>query len=333
MSKKSRNLVINQCAMRQEAIGGYFSLELPHFSEGEYHQDAIRLNSGRYCLEYILRVKEYKKVFLPYYMCDAVLQPINRLGIDYEFYHIDKDFHIAGALHPQKTDVVLYCNYFGLMDEYVKVVADKYAPNIIIDNTQAFFSRPLPEIDTFYTCRKFFGVADGAYLYINKEADFEIPQDYSSSRMSFLLDRLDRSAEEAFAEYHINEHSLNDAGIRRMSEISKKILRAIDYIDIAIKRKENFRLIDNTLRERNNLKFELGDLTVPMIYPLWDRKGQLRKRLIKNKIYVAIYWPNVKDWVTSDSIEYQLVESLIPIPIDQRYGRDEMNKILGVINQ
>lgn len=333
MSKKSRNLVINQCAMRQEAIGGYFSLELPHFSEGEYHQDAIRLNSGRYCLEYILRVKKYKKVFLPYYMCDAVLQPINRLGIDYEFYHIDKDFHIAGALHPQKTDVVLYCNYFGLMDEYVKVVADKYAPNIIIDNTQAFFSRPLPEIDTFYTCRKFFGVADGAYLYTNKEADFEIPQDYSSSRMSFLLDRLDRSAEEAFAEYHINEHSLNDAGIRRMSEISKKILRAIDYIDIAIKRKENFRLIDNSLRERNNLKFELGDLTVPMIYPLWDRKGQLRKRLIKNKIYVAIYWPNVKDWVTSDSIEYQLVESLIPIPIDQRYGRDEMNKILGVINQ
>lgn len=319
--------------MRQEAIGGYFSLELPHFSEGEYHQDAIRLNSGRYCLEYILRVKKYKKVFLPYYMCDAVLQPINRLGIDYEFYHIDKDFHIAGALHPQKTDVVLYCNYFGLMDEYVKVVADKYAPNIIIDNTQAFFSRPLPEIDTFYTCRKFFGVADGAYLYTNKEADFEIPQDYSSSRMSFLLDRLDRSAEEAFAEYHINEHSLNDAGIRRMSEISKKILRAIDYIDIAIKRKENFRLIDNSLRERNNLKFELGDLTVPMIYPLWDRKGQLRKRLIKNKIYVAIYWLNVKDWVTSDSIEYQLVESLIPIPIDQRYGRDEMNKILGVINQ
>ena len=151
--------------------------------------------------------------------------------------------------------------------------------------------------------------------------------------MSFLLDRLDRSAEEAFAEYHINEHSLNDAGIRRMSEISKKILRAIDYIDIAIKRKENFRLIDNSLRERNNLKFELGDLTVPMIYPLWDRKGQLRKRLIKNKIYVAIYWLNVKDWVTSDSIEYQLVESLIPIPIDQRYGRDEMNKILGVINQ
>ena len=84
------------------------------------------------------------------------------------------------------------------MDEYVKIVTDRYAPNIIIDNTQAFFSRPLPEIDTFYTCRKFFGVADGAYLYTDKEADFDIPQDYSSSRMLFLLDRLDRSAEKAF---------------------------------------------------------------------------------------------------------------------------------------
>ena len=318
--------------MRQEAIGGYFSLELPHFSEGEYHQDAIRLNSGRYCLEYILRVKEYKKVFLPYYMCDAVLQPINRLGIDYEFYHIDKDFHIAGALHPQKTDVVLYCNYFGLMDEYVKVVADKYAPNIIIDNTQAFFSRPLPEIDTFYTCRKFFGVADGAYLYTNKEADFEIPQDYSSSRMSFLLDRLDRSAEEAFAEYHSNETYLDGIGIRTISRLSKKILETVDYTNVAEIRKKNFRLMDNILNKRNDLKFELSNHTVPMVYPLWDKKKKLRKKLIDNKIYVATYWPNVKYWTTTEFLEFQLVENLIPIPIDQRYGEDDMNKVLNVIN-
>ena len=47
-----------------DAIGGYFSLELPQ--REEYHKHAIRLNTGRNCLEYILRAREYKKAYLPY---------------------------------------------------------------------------------------------------------------------------------------------------------------------------------------------------------------------------------------------------------------------------
>ena len=317
--------------MKQKAIGGYFSLELPYNEYGEYHRDAIRLNTGRYCLEYVLRVKKYTKVYLPYYMCDAVLQPINKLGLDYQFYHIDKYFHIAEVLHPKKDEVILYCNYFGLMDEYVKIVTDRYAPNIIIDNTQAFFSRPLPEIDTFYTCRKFFGVADGAYLYTDKEADFDIPQDYSSSRMLYLLNRLDISAEKAFEEYHISENLLDSSGIRKMSKISENILKSIDYKKIVEKRRKNFLLLNDALKEKNIVEINLDSLAVPMIYPMWGRNRQLRELLIKNKVYIATYWPNVMKWATSDSIECQLVKELIPLPIDQRYGRDDMESIIKYV--
>lgn len=314
--------------MKEKAIGGYFSLELPYNNNGEYHRNAIRLNSGRYCLEYVLRVKKYTKVYLPYYMCDAVLQPINKLGLDYQFYHIDKYFHIAEVLHPKRNEVILYCNYFGLMDEYVKVVAEKYAPNIIIDNTQAFFSQPLPEIDTFYTCRKFFGVADGAYLYTDKKASFAVPQDYSSSRMLFLLNRLDVSAEEAFGEYRESEEKLAFAGIRKMSKISQYILSTIDYNEIAKKRRTNFLFLHNILKEINNFDFNIDSFTVPMIYPMWNRKKQLRDQLIKNKIYIATYWPNVMEWTTFDSIEYQFVNNLMPLPIDQRYEKDSMERII-----
>jgi hypothetical protein len=66
-----------------EAIGGYFSLELP--LREEYHKDAIRLNTGRNCLEYLLRARGYKKVYLPYYICDSVLEPIKRQNVEYEF--------------------------------------------------------------------------------------------------------------------------------------------------------------------------------------------------------------------------------------------------------
>ena len=69
-------------------IGGYFELELPYCFE--YHKNAIPLNSGRFCFEYLLRCRKYKKVYIPYYTCDSVIEPVIKLGIDYEFYHIDK---------------------------------------------------------------------------------------------------------------------------------------------------------------------------------------------------------------------------------------------------
>ena len=319
--------------MRQKAIGGYFSLELPYNNNGEYHRNAIRLNSGRYCLEYVLRVKKYKKVYLPYYMCDAVLQPINKLGLDYQFYHIDRYFHISETLHPKRDEVILYCNYFGLMDEYVKIVTDKYAPNIIIDNTQAFFSRPLPEIDTFYTCRKFFGVADGAYLYTDKEADFDIPQDYSSSRMLFLLDRLDKSAEEAFSDYHKSEDSLDHNKIKKMSKITQIIMSFICYKSVADRRISNYTYLYDNLGSSNTLSVELGRESVPMVYPFLSDDINLRKKLIDDKVYVASYWPNVKNMSNLESVESQFAVNLIPIPMDQRYGKDDLNKILEIIGR
>lgn len=318
--------------MIEGAIGGYFSLELPYNSKGEYHHNAIRLNSGRYCLEYVLRVKKYTKVFLPYYMCDAVLQPINKLGIDYEFYHIDKEFHIAETLHPRKTEVILYCNYFGLMDEYVKIVAYQYAPNIIIDNTQAFFSRPLPGIDTFYTCRKFFGVADGAYLYTDKKADFDIPQDYSSSRMLFLLERVDKSAEDAFSLYHASEEYLDHTEIKLMSKVTKKIMSSINYNEVITRRKKNYILLDEILSQRNLLYFTLESSLVPMIYPYLVNDVNMHKILIENKVYVPKYWANVLVWTHGKGFETNLFKRLVPIPIDQRYTEVDMKRILSIIN-
>ena len=60
-------------------IGGYFELELPHFPE--IHAEAIVLNSGRFCLEYILRCRKYAKVYVPYFTCDSAIEPIVKLGI------------------------------------------------------------------------------------------------------------------------------------------------------------------------------------------------------------------------------------------------------------
>lgn len=314
-----------------KSIGGFFSLELPHNSWGEIYPEAIRLNSGRSSLEYILKARKYRKVWIPYYTCDAILEPIIRNGLDYEFYHIDKNFHIADKVHVGKDDVLVYTDYFGLMDDYAFEVAYEYTPNVILDNTQAFYTRPRRNTDVFNTCRKFFGVSDGAYLFTDARLDMDIPQDHSRKRMNAVLDRLDRSPEEAFQEYHESEVSLGTCGMRIMSKLTQSIMDSIDYTDVANRRLKNFYRLDRALASINEIHFSIKSDSVPMVYPFYCHQKGLREYLIKNKIYVAKYWPNVADWAGKDSLEADFAEYLLPLPIDQRYSEDEMDIIVSYI--
>lgn len=314
-----------------KSIGGYFSLELPNKTLGELYPDAIKLNAGRYCLEYILRVREYKKIYLPYYTCEVILQPIKELGLEYEFYHIDEKLEIAGEINVGRDEVLLYTDYFGLKDQYTKDIAYKYSPNIIIDNTQAFFSKSCPHTDTFNTCRKYFGVADGAYLFTDKQILVSIPSDFSTSRMTAVLDRLDKSPEEAFQEFHKCEQTLSKSGMRKMSKLTQSIMSSINYTSVVCQRLHNFDRLSQGLTESNEIHFTISNDTVPMVYPYYCHKKGLRQYLIKNHIYVAKFWPNVSEWSSSESQETDFAEYLLPIPIDQRYGDEDMNFIIETI--
>ena len=316
-----------------KSIGGYFSLELPKNTLGELYPNAIKLNAGRYCLEYILRARGYKKVYLPYYTCEAVLRPIKELGLEYEFYHIDEKLEIVGDVNVGKDEVLLYTDYFGLKDKYTNDVVHRYFPNIIIDNTQAFFSKPCPHTDTFNTCRKYFGVADGAYLFTDEQLLESIPPDFSKNRMTAVLDRLDKSPEEAFPEFHKCEQSLWESGMRKMSKLTQSIMSSIDYTSIASQRLHNFNRLSQDLAESNKIHFTINNDTVPMVYPYYCHRKGLRPYLIKNRIYVAKFWPNVSEWSSSDSQETDFAEYLLPLPIDQRYSGEDMKYIIEKIKK
>ena len=312
-----------------EAIGGYFSLELPQYEE--YHKNAIRLNTGRNCLEYILRVRGYKKVYVPYYTCEAVMEPINKLGIPYEFYHIDIHFEIRDRFTLKEGDALLYTNYFGLKQRYVEQLAEKIGSCVIVDNTQAFYAKPIPGIDTFYTCRKFFGVPDGAYLYCDKELDEEIEQDYSYDRVAHLVKRIDLSAEEGFKDFRQVDDGLDNQPIRKMSKLTQRMMKGIDYEAVAQRRRANYQMLQDALDKENNLDMPLEKDAVPMVYPYLVPVEGLREKLIENKIFVARYWPNVLERAKPDDIDYLLAFQLQPLPIDQRYSEEELSRIIKIV--
>lgn len=314
-----------------QPIGGYFSLELPIHEE--YHKDAIRLNTGRNCLEYILRARKYSKVYIPYYTCDVILEPFHKLDVNYEFYHINLDFEIVDDIQLSAGEALLYTNYYGLKHRYVEYLAEQYGQQLIVDNTQGFYDKPINGIDTFYTCRKFFGVPDGAYLYIDKLLDGELEQDESYERMSFLLKRIDLGAEAGYADFREQSRLLVGQPIKRMSKLTERLMQSIDYQWAAKRRRENFKLLHKALEGSNQFHIHLSADAVPMVYPYLSEHKELRDYLIGNKLFVACYWPNVLEKVTKDSVEFKMVKALLPLPIDQRYSSETIKTQIRMIKK
>ena len=311
------------------AIGGYFGLELD--KKNEYHSEAIRLNTGRNALEYILVSKFYKKIYLPYYTCDALLEPIKKLGLLHEFYFINEKFEPIFDFSLIKEDeCFLYTNYFGLKDDFIYTLKMRCA-NLIIDNAQAFYATPLEHTDTFYSPRKFFGVADGAYLYTTKIIQRELEQDISYARFAHLLRRIDVNAENGYSFFINNDKSLSNMPILRMSKLTQRMLSSIDYQDVAACRRDNYNYLYFALKDLNKIDFKLNSDQVPMVYPFYTDNLTIRRILVENRVYTAQYWSNVLNWVEEDNIEYEFTTNIIHLPIDQRYSEDDLKKIVTII--
>ncbi|MGM1055659.1 MAG: hypothetical protein ACQEWG_07240 [Bacteroidota bacterium] len=307
-------------------IGGYFELELR--KGDEYHKGAIRLNTGRNALELILKTRQYSKIYIPYFTCDVILEPFNKLAVEYEFYSIDENLEpIFDFEKMQSNEGFLYTNYFGIKDFFINSLSDK-CKNLIIDNSQSFFSKPLSTIPTFYSCRKFFGVPDGAYLYLDGKTVNDLPFDNSENRVTHLLKRIDYGAEHGYKDYKANEKSLIGQPIKRMSKLTQSILSNIDYDFVRKKRRDNFQMFHEKLGLLNKFELKLHDESVPMVYPFRTEMPELKRKLNEQKIFSPTFWTNVLEWANIDSLDYKFVQEIIHLPIDQRITLDENNIII-----
>ena len=89
--------------MKQE-IGGFFELEL-HWG-GQYHPDAIKVNSGSKALEYILKARKYRKLYISYYNCDCLVELLEKLGGGFEYYDILYNLYAAIISYGNKYKII-----------------------------------------------------------------------------------------------------------------------------------------------------------------------------------------------------------------------------------
>ena len=200
------------------SIGGYFEIELNKGTE--YHKNLVGLNSGRNCLKYVLMANNFKKVYLPYYSCTALLEPIKKLGLEYRLYNINEKFSPKISSNVKKDGAVLYINYYGILNKNINIIKKQYN-NLIVDNAQAFFAKPLNSIDTFYSPRKFFGVPDGGYLQSTVLLNTAFNLDESYNRFDHLLKRGDVTPEFGYNEFKRNEMGFKNKPIKKCPVLQK----------------------------------------------------------------------------------------------------------------
>ena len=316
-------------------IGGY--LELEHSTGSEYYSDLIRLNLGRTALMWLIRTLDCRRIFIPRYICESVILCARRTDCEVILYAIDED--LQPLLDPAELsgegDWLYVSNYYGqLSDDDIRGLHRKYHGRIIVDHAQSFYQRPIDDIPCLYTARKFFGLSDGAYVYAPSvtEGTDDLPTDRSSGRMAHVLGRLEDNAREHYSEMLAVNHTFDDAPVARMSLLTENLLRSIDYEFVRRKRSENYAVLRELLPSDN--AFTRKTPSAPFAYPFYHPDGvRLRKHLAAENIFVPTNWSYLLESLPEDSLGREWSANILPLPIDQRYGPEEMRIIAEAIKK
>ena len=301
-------------------IGGY--LEFPRFVGKMLHENAIALNSARNGLAYLIEAKKIREIALPKFLCASVGEICNKYGVQVHYYTIGKDF-LPDGLNLENGECLYLVNYYGQIDNQKIEEIKKSHDKLIVDNVQAYFQMPVQNTDTIYTCRKFFGVPDGAFLYTDIPISRTLEQDRSAKRMTHLLGRFEESGSEYYAAYAENESIFESLPLRTMSKITENLLRGIDYQGAKAVRERNFIFLDKVFSSLNKLSLKIPEGA--FMYPLYVPDGvKMRKELQNRKIYIPTLWPDVFDLCAETEWEYDMARNILPLPCDQRYNMDAM---------
>ena len=308
-------------------IGGY--IELDKHKGSIYHNGAVALNCGRACLEYLIKTKNIKKLYIPYFCCESAFSPLKRYGVEREYYSIDKAFRPVFDKKLNDGEYLYIINYYGqLCNDEIAEYKERYG-RIIADFSHSYFQKPVSGVDTLYTCRKFFGVSDGGFLYTDKLID-DLIQDESFERIHYVLGRFERGAGEFYEEASNNNDIFDTQGLKKMSKLTENILRSLNYDEISLQRTNNFKFLNERLGESN--KLSVKNTKGSFMYPFYAENGaELRKKLQQEKIYIPTLWPDVSEICSQESLEYDYAKNILPLPVDQRYGCDTMKYLADKI--
>ncbi len=280
-------------------------------------KNKLALN-GRSSLSMILKYKGINKILIPYFICDVILNTLNKSNVKYKFYKLNSE------LKPYYNDLEKNIDYSVLLLPYFGIIKLKKLKNSIFDLSTSFFY-PRDNIYYFDSIRKFFFVNLGSNL------NQKVFTSFQHSKKKQLIFKTPKN----YGEFLANEkrHTISNC------DYSKTISK--DYFFLKFKkikklREKNFLFFFNHLGSKNKIKISINQVCGPLYYPyLCDNGFLIRENLIQKKIFIPRYWNEIlkrKD-ISKFKFEKYLCKNLVLLPVDERVNYEDLKKILNELEK
>lgn len=326
---------------------GYKNMDLP-----KEIKDYMFTFCGRTSIETILKNEpNIKKVMLPSYCCDSMIEPFRRKGIEVSFYDVNYKNGLQINLKlDEDIDAILWCNYFGFTVEMPNLKSFINSGGVIIEDiTHSFYSKKPYNKQSHYlvaSIRKWEAVLCGGFCATtieklkNKpcippsETFLEIKKRAMILKKQYLEEKIKIEKSEFLNLFSKSNSWLasNYSGLT-IDQESLNILKHINYDKHIAQRRTNAKVLYEGLKGCKNIDFLFSEdkMACPLFVPILVKNGyrdRVRKLLIENDIYCPIHWPCPQAECKSNLYDTEL--SLI---CDHRYTEKDMLKIVEVIKK
>lgn len=331
---------------------------------GIYGSDFAWLSTGRSAISLILECEQLKekqnsyKALLPAYTCESVIEPFIKKGYEVVFFSLNEKLEmdydeIKNMLDVNRPNIFLFHRYFGFdtAKEVHKLVEYCHEKGIVVieDRTQCLYSDiPLSGADYYVgSIRKWCEAPDGGFIVSKQnsievkptEKDYELEQakliasygkyDYLFNGKGEKVTYLNQFAQ---AEELLDKRDM----VYDISDFSLSVQSTLDIQELKEKRRMNYQVLAKELEYVGGVKVLFDSLhnnITPLYLPLIvENRQEIQIKLREKSIYAPIIWPKAESVVCNSKTQF-LYEHLLCIPIDQRYGIDDMKRIVECLNE
>ncbi len=332
------------------ALGGFLELEIagvPAVRRNLWFEltrgtaDHADFGLARSAMTWLMhaQLRPAARVWVPDFCCAEVPRALSAAGLQVRLYPVDGtlDVNPHDFAQLRRGDAVVGVSWFGRPPPAAlrRLAARREDVLWIDDRAQAPFGGRHWAAYSIFSLRKIAGVADGAILTSAADALPKRPRARRPLDGSFVLPELSRFedvGEGANAEWHAlyrrREARLRAAEIPA-SRFARVLAERLPYAPIRAARRENYALLHEALGG-GPLAPPLAANGVPFAYPLLtDDAASAQRRLARRRVFCARHWAALPRGAGAAARELAARE--ISLPIDQRYGPDDMKRLLDIL--
>lgn len=299
------------------------------------------------------RKSSFKKIaILPSYTCETVVEPFLKRDYEIIYYSLDAKLevdntHILNICKKCADGIILFHRYFGFdtLSDIDGVISEVKKRNISVieDRTQCLYSE-IQTIDADFwvgSIRKWCGVVDGGFVACNEGVIDNKPHNHDKLLEKKKLEASLMKYRYLFENTGIKSEYLNlyreaenildsQDEAYKISPVSIAIQNLLDIDNMKEVRKSNYWYVKNYCRAESLFE-DFDEAATPLYYPIIvEKRESLQAHLRDNNIYAPIIWPKADciDNVCCD----QLYEKMLCLPVDQRYDRYDMERMVDIVN-